>query len=487
MNYEKPIPAQLILDLDKDTRRKLWQWAGQVAEDYTRTVQDLPVAPELDVESVRRWVETFTFQEHVDPLSMLKSLVPEWKRQQVHTAHPGYFGLFNPAPSQMSIVADALVASFNPQLAAWSHSPFAVEIERHLVRSFGSRFGYGIEETDGTLATGGAEANMTALLVALQHRWPEAAEHGVRLLPGQPTIYVSGEGHHSFVKAARAGGLGEAALREIPVTPQLVMDTDSLRAQIGRDKATGREPFLLVATAGTTGAGAVDPLGELADIANAERLWFHVDAAWGGAAAFSPQLAPAVQGIERADSITFDAHKWLSVSMGAGVFLTRHKDILSRTFGTQTAYMPREGQGLPTTDPFTHSIQWSRRFAGLKVFLSLAVAGWDGYARVLEHQAEMGALLRNKLVAGGWCIANETILPVVCFNNAECDLPLDACQKIVDAVIRSGKAWVSTILLGPAKRPAIRACITNFRTGPQHTDLLVEQLNRARIHVTRSL
>jgi glutamate/tyrosine decarboxylase-like PLP-dependent enzyme len=483
MNWEAPRPAQSILDFDVNTRSALWEWVGQVIENYTTSVHELPVAPQLDVGSVRGWVESFTFQEPVAPLAMLESLVPEWKSQQVHTAHPGYFGLFNPAPTQMSIVADALVAAFNPQLAAWSHSPLAVEIERHLVRSIGNRIGFDIEEIDGTFATGGAEANLTALLVALQHRWPETAENGIRALPGQPAFYVSSEGHHSFLKAARACGLGATSLREVPVAPGLAMDVGSLRALIRRDRVAGCHPFLLVATAGTTGAGAIDPLNELADLASEEKLWFHVDAAWGGAAALSPRLADAVSGIEKADSITFDAHKWLSVSMGAGIFITRHKDVLSQTFGTQTAYMPREGKGLPTTDPFTHSIQWSRRFIGLKAFLSLATVGWDGYARVLEHQADMGVLLRQKLAENGWRLVNETPLPVVCFNNAGRDFEIEICQKIVDAVIRSGHAWISTILLGQAKSPAIRACITNFRTDPRHIESLVDELSQARAHV----
>jgi aromatic-L-amino-acid/L-tryptophan decarboxylase len=480
MNYETSAPPHSILDFDENTRSALWERVEQVMESYTASVHELPVAPRLDVRAVRGWVESFTFLEPIEPLTMLESLVPEWKRQQVHTAHPGYFGLFNPAPSQMSMVADALVAAFNPQLAAWSHSPLAVEIERHLVRSFGQRFGFDIDQVDGEFATGGAEANLTALLVALHQHWPEMAQAGLRSLPGQPVFYISREGHHSFLKAARVGGLGGASLREIAVTPGLAMDVDFLRASIRRDRAAGCHPFLLVATAGTTGAGAIDPLDELADIACQEKLWFHVDAAWGGAAALSPRLAAVVRGVEKADSLTFDAHKWLSVSMGAGMFITRHRHVLSQTFGTETAYMPREGQGLSTTDPFSHSIQWSRRFIGLKAFLSLAVAGWDGYARVLEHQTAMGAVLRKKLEENGWRLANETPLPVVCFNDRSREFAIDVCQRIVDAVIRSGQAWISTVLLGQANKPAIRACITNFRTGPRQIDQLMNELKQAR-------
>src|SRR5207249_952234 len=143
-----------------------------------------------------------------------------------------------------------------------------------------------------------------------------------------------------------------------------------------------------------TSAGAIDPIPDLAGIAEREGLWYHVDAAWGGAAALLPELRPRLAGIERADSITFDALKWLSVPMGAGIFLTRHPSILERTFGTGTSYMPRDAAGLDVVDPYSHSMQWSRRFIGLKVYLSLLVAGWDGYAAAIRHQVAMGDRLR---------------------------------------------------------------------------------------------
>src|SRR5205085_9439575 len=159
----------------------------------------------------------------------------------------------------------------------------------------------------------------------------------------------------------------------------------------------GYLPFLVVATAGTTNAGVIDPLPQVAAVAHDHRLWYHVDAAWGGAAAFVPELRPLLAGIEEADSITFDAHKWLSVPMGAGLFLTRHPQALTRAFHTPTPYMPQEARHLDVVDPFDHSMQWSRRFIGLKVFLSLAVAGWEGYAFAIRHQTEMGDHLRGLL------------------------------------------------------------------------------------------
>jgi aromatic-L-amino-acid/L-tryptophan decarboxylase len=258
------------------------------------------------------------------------------------------------------------------------------------------------------------------------------------------------------------------------------MRPDALHDAIERDRAAGHAPFLVVATAGTTGAGAIDPIPEIARIAQESGAWFHVDAAWGGAAALVPELRPLLDGIESADSITFDAHKFLSVSMGAGMFLTRHPLILSRCFGTHTAYMPKEGERFEATDPFSHSLQWSRRFTGLKLFLSLAVAGWDGYTATIRHQVAMGDRLRTRLIEDRWKIVNYTPLPLVCFTDLDATWDLPQCQAIANAVIESGQAWISTIQVGTEKQPALRACITSFRTEPRHIESLLAILNQVR-------
>ena len=234
---------------------------------------------------------------------------------------------------------------------------------------------------------------------ALTDAFPDYPLRGVRALDGPPVFYASSESHHSFLKAARISGIGIDALRKVELDHDLRMKPQALEAAIARDRAAGSIPFLVVATAGTTNAGVVDPLPEIAQVAAREGIWYHVDAAWGGAAALVPELRPLLDGIASADSITFDAHKWLSVPMGAGVYLTRHIEILHRTFRTQTAYMPREAAGLDVVDPHLHSIQWSRRFTGLKVFLSLLVAGRAGYEHVIRRQTELGELLRDGLRA----------------------------------------------------------------------------------------
>src|SRR5262249_6162480 len=162
----------------------------------------------------------------------------------------------------------------------------------------------------------------------LTRAFPEYATAGLRGLSASPVLYVSGESHRSLLKAARITGLGADAVREVPVDGRFAIDVDALRRQIARDRAAGASPFFVSAPAGTTSAGVIEPVTRVAAVAADEGLWCHVDAAWGGAAALVPDLRHHLGGIGRADSITFDAHKWLSVPMGAGLFLTRHPGLL---------------------------------------------------------------------------------------------------------------------------------------------------------------
>jgi aromatic-L-amino-acid decarboxylase len=467
----------MTLHLDADGRHRLWGRLVERIEHYDDGVAGLRVAPVLDLEALRAELAPFDFAAPMDPVAALDRVADALEKHQVHTAHPMYFGLFNPAPTTAGIAADALCAAFNPQLAAWSHNPYAAEAETHLVRALAARFGLPAATADGTLCSGGAEANHTAVLAALGHHFPAWRTEGLRALPASPVLYVSAEAHHSFLKAARLCGLGTAAVREIPVDDALRMRVDALGDAVRRDRAAGHLPFLVVATLGTTAAGAIDPVAGIADLAAREGLWLHADAAWGGAAVLVPELRAHLAGVERADSVTVDAHKWFSVPMAAGVFLTRHAGVLTSTFRVAAGYMPREAQALGRDDPYAHSMQWSRRFIGLKLFLSLAVVGWDGYAESVKSMTTLGDRLRAGLRERGFEIRNRTPLPLVCSAPPGAD---DAgLRALVDRVVGSGKAWVSFVLLA-GRVPAVRACITSHRTEARHVDALVELMAEAR-------
>jgi aromatic-L-amino-acid decarboxylase len=456
---------------DRDARAGAYERLAELIDRHWEEVASLPVAPRAGYAQLDERVREFDFQTPVAVEALLDVCAELLREGIVHPAHPRYFGLFNPTPTFAGVLADALVAAFNPQLAVTSHAPAAVAIENRVLSFLADCLG--LPEAVGTFTSGGAEANLTAVLVALERHFPEATEDGVAAVGAQPTLYVSSEAHHSLVKVARMTGLGQRALRSIPPDARLRLDVSALRERIVRDRAAGERPFLVVATAGNTAAGVIDPLPAIADLCHELEVDLHVDAAWAGAASLSARLRPVLDGIERADSVTVDAHKWLSAPMGAGMFLTRNGDALAQTFRTTANYMP----SAETSDPYLSSAQWSRRLTGLKVFMSLAAAGQDGYAAQLERDCELGDLLRARLRHDGWRIVNETPLPVVCFTPAEAD-STEMLASIARHVESSGVAWISVAHL--AGRPALRACITSYRSTEADLDALCSQLTAAR-------
>lgn len=198
----EPLTGPSNLFLEQQRRLQLWSQVFDALEDYVEHVDLLRVSPSLDVARARSELKAFDFRQPLEPSEAIRFVVESLRTNQVQVSHPRYFGLFNPAPATMGIVADTLAAAFNCQLAAWAHCPFGVEVERHLVRALGEKFGYA-DGVDGTFSSGGAESNHTAMLCALVQTFPDFAREGVRALRGQPVFYVSSQGHHTFVKAAR--------------------------------------------------------------------------------------------------------------------------------------------------------------------------------------------------------------------------------------------------------------------------------------------
>ena len=220
---------------------------------------------------------------------------------------------------------------------ALSHNrTIRLEIQRD---RFVDLLGWNRDTTIMNLSSGGVEASLSAVLAAIAHHFPESGRQGIASLSQRPAIYITAESHHSFVKIARMTGLGTDCLHEVPTTKEYIMDVEALLQHIERDRSQAWHPLMVVGTAGSTSAGLVDPLPEIAKIAGQSGIWFHVDAAWGGTALLSPKLRSLLAGIEQADSVTWDAHKWLSVPMGAGMFFCRHEMALARAFAVTASYL----------------------------------------------------------------------------------------------------------------------------------------------------
>ncbi len=451
----------------------------QLQSEFTRVqeqIQQGPIVPNVTAEEIRRHLASrFDFSRAMpldEVISDLEQMLRAW---QVQVTHPRYFGLFNPSVTLASVVADTLVAMYNPQLANWRTSPAANEIERHTLAWLTKKFGLPAGSRS-TFTSGGTEANLSAVVVAMTRAFPGYGEHGLRSLAADPTIYLTEEAHHGFNKIAHMTGLGRKALRIIKTNADLTLDLADLARRVEEDRDNGFAPFMVVGTAGTTAAGVIDPLLDLGKFCRETGLWFHVDAAWGGAAILSPALRHHLSGIEFADSITCDAHKWFSVSMGCGMFFCRHADTVAEAFRADITYMPRKAGSTPadpstTYDPLTTSAQWSRRFIGLKLFLSLAEQGESGMIAKIEHQTRMGHILRDALTASGWRIANRTPLPLICFTRDNLDIP-----AFLTSLRENQIAWMSEAQLGGT--PVVRACITSFRTTESDIHSVVGEMNR---------
>jgi glutamate/tyrosine decarboxylase-like PLP-dependent enzyme len=465
--------------VDVEMGMTMWDEVRHQIEALTADIRSMPVVEPAAPLQVRREIEAaFDLQNPVALEQLTRQVAVLLRRYTTHVTHPRYFGLFNPSVTVAGIVGDTLAALYNPQLATWQHAPAANELERMTLAHLARALGLDSERVFANFTSGGAEANMSAVLVALAHRFPQVAEHGVAAIDAPPVIYITSESHHSFVKIARMAGLGTRALAEIPLTSRYTLDARVLAERMRLDAHEGRTPFMIVGTVGTTGGGLVDPLDEIADVAADNNAWFHADAAWGGAAVLVPRLRPVVRGIERADSITWDAHKWLSAPMGAGMFFCRHPESVRRAFALSASYMPPSA-GEDTVDPYATTTQWSRRAIGLKVFMTIAELGAAGMTEMLERQTDMGDRLRARLHAAGWTIANDTALPLVCFTHDDIVAGRTSTADILRHVYARGRVWISDVVLGGRAR-VLRACITSFRTCEEDVKCLVDEIELAR-------
>jgi glutamate/tyrosine decarboxylase-like PLP-dependent enzyme len=427
-----------------------------------------PATPTLDMEAFRAELARFDFTTARPLTELLDWSIGVLEHGVTHLTHPRYFGLFNPAPTFPAQCADRIVNSFNPQVASSATSPAAVALEAHVIRSVARRAGFP-EGAGGHFTSGGSEANYTGLLCALTHAHPSFATEGARAFPGSPVFYVSRECHRSWVKIAHQAGIGRVAARLVATDGHGRLSAPALAQAIVQDRDSGRVPFLIVASAGSTNAGMIDPLNACADLAAQQGLWLHVDAAWGGAVIASDRLRSAVAGLERADSATIDAHKWFATTMACGMFLIRDPAVLTATFQVAASYMPSHELSL---DPYMNSVQWSRRFLGLRLFLSLASAGWAGHAAQIERAAAQAARIRAELERRGWTVVNDSPLALL---NVLPPRTLGDPRAVVERVLRSGRAWVS--LARFEEQDVIRICITHGETSDADVAILIDTLH----------
>ena len=412
-----------------------------------------------------------------------------------------YFGMMNPAPLPVAVFAEALAAAMNQNAASWRHAPAATAIEKRVIRWFCELYDLG-EQSFGSLVPGGSYANLTGLKLAVNRALgrdigredPDPPDHLAAM--GRLRIYVSRQGHYSFKKAIDLLGLGHAQLRLIPEDHLFRVDVDALREAIAADRAAGLTPCCVIGIAGTTNTGSIDKLELLADVAREHGCWFHVDAAYGGAVILSEKYGPMLRGIERADSITVDPHKWFYIPFTAGGILVRDGDFLRRSFLVRPEYyMERRRTDDPTAavrrgfhmgdkvNFFQYGLQGSRRFDALKIWLALKAVGRRRYAEWIEKDIELARLLAGLLKQSReWELIGPNTLGICTFRwEPDGGLPperVDQLNRDLQALVeREGDAWFShTVLRG---RVALRANVENRNMTRDDILWLVRVLRRA--------
>lgn len=441
--------------------------------DYLERIRDRPVWQPIPTE-LR---DTFRVPLPRDPTPLAtvhQDFMDDILPYAVGNAHPGFMGWVHGGGTPVGMLAEMLAAGLNANLGGRNQIP--VEVERQIVAWVRELFGFP-ETASGVFVTGTSMANLIGVLVARRAALGASVRKegiGGRKLVG----YASKAAHGSVVQAMDLAGLGTDALRRIPWDTRHRMDVGALEAAIAADRAAGLTPFFIAGTAGSVDVGAIDDLAALAELARREGLWFHVDGAFGALAMLSPELAPRLAGIEQADSIAFDFHKWGQVPYDAGFILVRDGSLHQGTFAASVAYLKRETRGLAGGSPWPCDFgpDLSRSFRALKTWFTIRVYGADRLGRMIAGTCELAQYLKQRIEATP---ALELLAPVglniVCFRHRG-ENPDALNAEIVVALHESGIVAPSTTSIDG--HLAIRAAIVNHRTSRTDIDALVAAVVR---------
>jgi aromatic-L-amino-acid/L-tryptophan decarboxylase len=402
--------------------------------------------------------------------------------------HPRFFGWINSAPAPMGIIGELIASAMDPSCAGGDHA--AIYLERCCVRWLMELVGFPTQGSMGLLVSGGSMASLTCLAAA--RHWAAATdgwnvrEEGMQSGRPQLVAYVSSEGHSCLRKAGQLLGLGTAGTRVIPVNERFEMDVPSLRAAIAADRALGRRPFCVAASAGTAGTGAIDPLDELCDLCESEKLWMHFDGAYGAIAAVDPECKPRLAALNRGHSLGLDPHKWLSVPYECGCALVRDGAVLRDAFSLVPPYLrTEEGKGIGGLPWFAeYGFQQTREFRALKLWMTLLAAGRSGIAEtVSRHRAlarHMASLIDQSPELERMA---DVPLSAVCFryvppsSSGDEELLDQLNKRVMESVQSGGKAFLTSTQING--RFALRACVLHYATTKGDVAALVDVVRQA--------
>ena len=475
---ERPAPVP-DLDWEPERARELGGAAVELWAELLGRLPELPVSRGLGAAEVRDLLELEVPEEGLSNAELMDRLRPLVFDASMFPGHPGFSAYVSGAGTVPGAVADLLAAALNQNLGGFRLSPGANQVEAALVRFLASSFGLP-ETAGGQVVAGGAIANFVGLKVARDAALgPDARARGVAAGPPL-AFYASSEAHVVHQRAADMLGLGIDAVRSIPVDGDQRMRTDALAESLESDRAAGVVPAAVIGTAGTTATGAIDPLEPIAELCAGHGIHFHVDACYGGPAVLAPDLRPLMAGIERADSIAADAHKWLYTPLLGGCAILRDAALLPAAFAADASviWMDEEARAAHGIDYVHQGPDFSRGFAALRIWLSLVAHGSAAYGRRISHDAALARYL-GELVEEhpDFELMTPVKLSICCFRFAPAalrgdDEALDRLnERLMLAIHSDGRVYCSNAVLDG--RFCLRACIVNFRTEAEHLELLL--------------
>ena len=473
------------LTLDRETFRRLGYRAVDLVADYLAETRSRPVFEPMTPTERQTLLEQALPQEESNPASLLDFFQEHILPYPMGNGHPRFFGWVNSPPAHMSILAELLAAAMDPSCAGGDHA--AIYLEHCVIRWLLEVVRFPVKGSMGVLVSGGSMASLTCLAVARSWAtkkmgWDVREES---LFGHTPLVlYLSEEGHSCIRKSAELLGLGAAGVHTISTQSDLTMNIEKLREAITTDRQAGKHPFCVVASAGTVNTGAIDPLGELADLCEQEQLWLHVDGAYGAVGILDTRLTERYRGMERAQSLALDPHKWLSIPYECGCAIVRNSDDLRNTFSLIPPYLrTEEGKGFGGLPWFSeYSFQQTRSFRALKLWMALQHAGRAGLQNLVARHNDLAQYL-TKLVDDAPDMERmaDVSLSIVCFRYVPTILRgnqegLDVLNKrVMEEVQSGGEAFLTnTTLHGHF---VLRACILHYDT---REDDLVELLSIVR-------
>jgi aromatic-L-amino-acid decarboxylase len=439
--------------------------AARIFVEIYEKLETRKVDPVIDFNSLLETFRESLRNEGVGLLEALKDFRENVVPNCLAIPHPLYLGLVNSSPLPGGALADHLISALNNNDGGVPQAALACEAE--VVRAFKELYELP-DPWNGLILPGGAFTTLQGLLLARASAFPEIETDGFHTLRGIPRIYASEATHFTAARAAKEIGVGERNVVCVPSVGRGSIDANGLEEQIRADRQQGHVPFAVVATVGTTGTGAVDPVGAIGDLCRREKLWLHVDACYGGAARLVPELKPLFEGIELADSISIDAHKWFFVPIAAGLLQTRHRDLECRIFAQSSgSYIPDN----PVIYPLWRGIACSRRASGLGIWMALRAHGWNTIRRAVEMNIQLIRALENGLARNGFEVLPGGQLSVACARWHGTD---ELQTRIASEIVASGDAWFATVRFDG--RTWLRFNLLNLYTTENHIEFLIKRV-----------